>query len=60
MNSHIDKPADKNDEKLEKLRKLYANKCSQIEHAQLSPDELRYRVMKAEADMIKAELDHSC
>ena len=59
MKNYTDQLADDAKEKRKKLRKLYANKCSQIEHAHLSPDELRYRVMKAEADVLKAELEHS-
>lgn len=43
----------------EKLLKLYEGKCGQAEKASGSPDSLRYQILKAEADAIKAELELS-
>lgn len=40
----------------EKLQKLYENKCGQAEQAKSTPNSLRYQVLKAEADAIKAEI----
>ena len=42
--------------RIEMLKKLYLNKCGQVEQAKLSSNHFRYQVLMAEASMIKAEL----
>jgi len=42
--------------RIELLKKLYTNKCGQVEQAKLSSNHFRYQVLMAEASMIKAEL----
>lgn len=43
----------------EKLLKLYENKCGQAERAKSSTNTLRYQILVAEAEAIKAELELS-
>ncbi len=40
-----------------RLQKLYDDKCGQAEKASSAPHSLRYQVLKAEADAIRAELE---
>ena len=42
--------------RIEMLRRLYANKCGQIEKAKLYSSPLHCQVLEAEAEAIKAEL----
>lgn len=45
--------------RFDRLRKLYTNKCGQLEQAKISSSAFRSQVLQAEADAIKAELDQS-
>lgn len=47
---------DKNS-RVEMFRRLYLNKCDQIEKAKASSNTLRCQVLKMEAEAIKAEID---
>lgn len=41
----------------EMLRRLYVNKCGQIEKAKCSSNTLRSQILKVEAEAIKAEIN---
>lgn len=43
---------------MKKLEKLYQCKCGQVEKARTSSNSLRYKVLMAEAEVIKTELEH--
>ncbi|MDX1451328.1 MAG: hypothetical protein R3183_02140 [Oleiphilaceae bacterium] len=45
--------------KFDRLKKLYTDKCGQLEQAKISAHAFRCQVLQAEADAIKAELDQS-
>jgi len=45
---------------IRKLERLYLSKCGQLEKARLSSNHFRYQVLKAEADVLKTELEHYC
>lgn len=41
----------------DKLKKLYLNKCQQAEKAKVVANKFMYQVLKAEADILRNELD---
>ena len=41
----------------DKLKKLYLNKCQQAEKAKVVSNTFMYQVLKAEADILRNELD---
>jgi len=50
----------KRDDLIKKLERLYLCKCGQLEKTNQSSNYLRYQVLKAEAEVLKTELEHHC